>query len=350
MMKTSQKSTSLRAVLVYTVAMAVVIFFEFSRVSSWAQDSWWSLTSYMTANKFARNVREKICDPIARGRKSQTVPSPKIGVAAGLTAQIRKIPSDCPAATTTATSHPIRLASTEGPLPAQVPAPPPYGVRLKPRKVLIVGDSEMAEGFGPALQRRLEKYTTVKVLRKGVYSTGFVHQETFNWTDTLKSLIATYHPDLIVIHMGANDPIDIVPKTGRRMYFGNDKWREVYGLRVAQFLKIVSEKKIMTFWVGMPIMGSAKYCAKIEVINSVFKQECDKVSGCFYVDTWSALTSTNGKYTAYERAPSGKLCRIRAKDNVHLTGAGGKLLTDFFLKVASQHVQFPVADKVSSSK
>jgi len=230
---------------------------------------------------------------------------------------------------------------SEGPAPA-TPAP-----RLKPHKVLLVGDSMIAEGFGPALQRRLRKHSSIEVVRKGQYSTGFVHQEDFNWTSVLKEFIQEHKPDLIVIHMGANDPIDILDESGKRLYCGNDRWREVYASRIREFLQVVSEKKVMSFWVGLPIMSSDKYCSKIRVINSVVEKECAKVSGCIYLDSWSALADSQGKYTAFARGPEGKQTRIRAKDNVHLTEAGGVILTDYFLRAASDRVDLPTGDESS---
>ena len=132
---------------------------------------------------------------------------------------------------------------------------------------------------------------------------------------------------MIVIHMGCNDPIDILDDSGRRLYFGNDKWQEIYASRVRGFLKLASEKKILSFWVGLPIMSSQKYCAKIRLINSTVERECAKASGCHYVDSWSALADSNGNYSTFIKRPGGRQTRIRAKDDVHLTEAGGVILS-----------------------
>ena len=382
-MRTHKELTPYRAVLLYTVVMTLVISSKFPQVSSWAQETWWNLTSGATARAIADNIHERVSDHVETTEKSQKVKFTQAGITKSVRAQVPKvteitvhtqsdlnfesdIPFDTAAGKGTSYYEFVPWMNQLWPLSLQ--SPPLctdaansggksltkndflYDIKLKPHKVLIVGDSEIAEGFGPILQRKLEKFNSIHVLRKGVYSTGFVHQETFNWSDNIRSLINNDHPDLIIIHIGANDDIDVAPKSGRRLYFGNDKWTAVYSSRVAKFLKTVSEKKIMTFWVGLPIMGSPKYSAKIEIINSIFKQECSKISGCFYVNTWPALTDLNGKYTSYLRDPGGKLTRIRAKDNVHLTEAGGEILTKYFIKVASRHVELSNADKVSSSR
>ncbi len=342
-MSTHKELTPLRAILLYTVAMALVMVCEFQRVSSWARDAWSNITAMESPPVFALHI--SATEGAQPGVTGKIPPPPSVswplldpvalvtnGYGFGPAKNDPWFPA-APSLLSLKTNKPA--SSNAGPIVAH--------------KVLIVGDSEIAEGFGPALQRELDKYPSVKVLRKGIYSTGFIHQENLNWARTLRALINQFHPDLIIVHLGANDPIDIVPKTGRRMYFGNDQWKEVYGSRLADFLKAVSEKKIMTFWVGLPIMGSPAYCEKIKVLNSMFRQECDKVPGCFYMDTWSALTNSKGKYASYLRGPGGELVRIRAKDHVHLTGGGGKILTTFFLKTASRHVIFQTVGKVSSS-
>ncbi len=217
--------------------------------------------------------------------------------------------------------------------------------KLKPHKVLLVGDSMIAQGFGPALQRELMKHPSIDVIRKGMSSTGFVHQEDFNWASALRELIQKNEPDLIVIHMGTNDPIDILDDSDKRLCFGNDKWNEVYASRVREFLKFISKKKIRSFWVGLPIMGSHKYCVKISLINSIVERECAKVSGCVYVDSWSALADSNGNYSPFLKKPGGRRTRIRAKDNVHLTEAGGEILSEHFLRAACEYVDLADDDK-----
>jgi hypothetical protein len=231
---------------------------------------------------------------------------------------------------------------------SEATAPDPQKPKFKPHRVLLVGDSMIAEGFGPALQRRLRKETSLEIVRKGQYSTGLVHQEDFNWASVLKEFIREHNPDMIVIQMGANDSIDILESSGKRLYCGNEPWREVYGSRVREFLKVASEEKILSFWVGLPIMGSEKYCSKVRVINSVVEQECAKISECVYLDSWTVLADSEGKYTAYIKGPGGKQTRIRAKDNVHLTEAGGAILTDYFLRAASGHIDLSSGGEADS--
>ncbi len=215
---------------------------------------------------------------------------------------------------------------------------PKSAKRPHPKRVLIIGDSFIAEGFGPALQRELKKYQGIEVIRKGQYSSGLVGGEGFDWISSLKELIQKHEPDLLVIHMGANDPLDLKDSRGKRIYFGQDNWKEEYAARVKQLLGVAKEKKILTFWVGLPIMGPKSYSVKIAIINSIVSDECSENSGCFFLDTWNALASKEKSFMSHIRTDQGRLVRIRASDDVHLTEAGGAMLTKYFLESASRHV------------
>lgn len=358
MAKKTNEITPLKAVLIYSIALLLVVFSELPRVLSWVQETRWKLVSGQMLDSFAGNPLKSACkvsDAAGGADQAQIAPSAQPyqeGVQAAQPA-VSALPAaqraDGPVSQPDSSSG----GDVESPPPQsahqageqQDCAPEASSPKLKPNKVLLVGDSMIAKGFGPALQRWLTENTSIEVIRKGQYSTGFVHQEDFNWASALMELIRENKPDLIVVQMGANDPIDILEDSGKRLYCGDKPWREAYASRVRQFLKVASSKKIASFWVGLPIMGPQKYCEKISVINSIARQECSKASGCVYVDTWPVLADSKGKYTTFIKGPGKKQTRIRAKDNVHLTAAGGRILSEYFLRAAGEYVVFPSGDE-----
>ena len=371
-MKEAKEITPVRAVLIYSMTLILVVFFELPKVLSWVEETRWKLASGQVLDSFSVSligVVSKASGPTELTRQAHNYsaaplypqrtdedqpvvssPPPEQGVDQlyGPPGSDGADPGESPlpqSALNVTTSEQESDGGLNGDKGRNASAEETSSPKLKPRRVLLVGDSMIAEGFGPALQRRLRKCKSLDVVRKGQYSTGFVHQEDFDWASTLKELIRKDKPDLIVIHMGTNDPIDILDGSGKRLYFGNDLWREVYASRVREFLKFTSDKKILTFWIGLPIMSSDKYCAKISIINSIFEQECAKTPGCVYVDSWNALADSSGSYANFIRGPGGKQTRIRAKDNVHLTEAGGEILSEFFLRSACKYVDFSYGDE-----
>jgi hypothetical protein len=346
--KKNKELTPVKAALIYSIVLVLVVFYELPRVLSWVEETRWKLASGEMFESFGPNQLKLskasgASDKTDRARSESHEAKPEGMDAEKVTLSGPEPAEDSPRAAPPDLNGADQMQSPSAQSAPQADkseaaTPETPKPKFKPHKVLLVGDSMIAEGFGPALQRRLRQQASLEIVRKGQYSTGLVHQEDFNWASVLKEFIREHKPDLIVIQMGANDSIDILEGSGKRLYCGNDPWREVYASRVRDFLKVASEKKILSFWVGLPIMSSEKYCSKIRVINSVVEQECAKVSGCVYLDSWAALADSQGKYTAYVKGPGGKQTRIRAKDNVHLTEAGGAILTDYFLRATSGRV------------
>ena len=213
--------------------------------------------------------------------------------------------------------------------------------KVTPNNILIAGDSMILEGFGVALERRLKGLKGLTVVRKGRYSSGLSRPDYFNWMPYLKELLEQYRPDLLVVSLGANDPQDIIDENGKRHYVATPGWNEQYAARARQFIETAHEYGCFVFWVGLPIMGRAKYGTRIENLNQVVSGVCEESSFCTYVDTWLVLADSNGDYTTFVKSPLGKHIRIRAKDRIHLTEAGGEIMVDHFLEEAEHYVKLP---------
>ncbi|MBF0528185.1 MAG: DUF459 domain-containing protein [Deltaproteobacteria bacterium] len=215
---------------------------------------------------------------------------------------------------------------------------PAVTAKRRPKTILIVGDSMIMEGFGVALQRAMKGFTGLNVVREGRYSTGLTRPDYFDWTPYLKELIQKHQPDVLVISLGANDPQDILDENRKRFFVASEGWNALYGTRARDLLKIPAEKGIVTFWVGLPIMGPAVYSTRIQNLNSVVQSACASNPLSFFVDTWLTLADASQKYTSYLRDATGKSIRIRASDNIHVTEAGGEIMVQQFLKVAGKYI------------
>ncbi|MDR3553405.1 MAG: hypothetical protein P4L55_01490, partial [Syntrophobacteraceae bacterium] len=77
--KKQKELTTLRTVLVYTLAMAMVIGIEFPRVSSWARETWWDLTSLESSPALAQHTETTHASqivPSARTGEPREIPAP----------------------------------------------------------------------------------------------------------------------------------------------------------------------------------------------------------------------------------------------------------------------------------
>jgi len=208
---------------------------------------------------------------------------------------------------------------------------------VAPVKFLLVGDSLMREGFGPAVETSLLTYKDVSVVREGVYSTGLNKTDFFDWAARTEELIATNKPDVLVVTFGANDGQGILDDDGKAHDLGTDGWRTVYAQRVNRYLTRISPKVKKIIWVGHPIPGSDKFVKKFSVMNPIYQAEAAKFPNVVFVDTWDSLAS-NGVYKKSLPDENGKQQVARQGDGVHVTNFGGKLMAAPVVKAILQVV------------
>lgn len=215
------------------------------------------------------------------------------------------------------------------PIPTLNPTPTPLPQKLKPPyKIIIVGDSFIAERFGVQLEKKFLQYKETEVFRKGIYSTGLSRPDYFNWNDQIKKLITANQPNVAIVMFGANDGQDQKTVDGKVIYYSTKEWNEEYTKRVASFLDILSENKIFVFWLGNPMARDDYYRKKMENLNSAYEAECKKLNNCFYIPTWDILKDSNGKYSAYLPDENGKLQLARTSDGIHVTIFGANILVE----------------------
>lgn len=235
--------------------------------------------------------------------------------------------------------EPVREASLAGPKNDLSSLGRNPDVLFNPETVLLLGDSMMLEGLGPPLQRALKKYEGLKVFRDGRYGTGLTRLDNFDWLNYFDEMLVKYQPDLVVITIGANDAQDMVGE-GRRVHLASDKWNEIYAARVGDLLSRARSKGTTVFWVGLPIMGREPYGSRIAAINQLARTVCDSSENCRFWDSWLSVADAQGKYATYLSGAEGKSLRVRAKDNIHLTEAGGRIMAEKFLSDIAGWVDF----------
>jgi hypothetical protein len=216
----------------------------------------------------------------------------------------------------------------------------------KPLKALVVGDSfsqDVELGLAPATNS-----TFFRIIEKGLQSTGLSRPDYYPWPTALERYMATYHPDIVFIMLGGNDPQPVHLASGDVIPFGvgDPQWPKVYRSRVDQMMKLASEGGTHVCWIGLPIMGSSEaYSRNIEFLNSIYEAEAGKHPNVIYVDTWD-LFAKNGKYSDYLPDRHGNLQLVRASDKIHLSAAGNRILTAAILKAMKFRPGWHVSPKI----
>lgn len=218
--------------------------------------------------------------------------------------------------------------------------PPDSEVPDRPRRVLIVGASLAATGFGAVLEDKLDARPDVVCYRKGKSASGLSRPDFYDWDDQAKRQVEFRKPDLVIVIIGANDGQDLVPWRGSdRVKWQTDGWPAGYRGRVDTFLASlttpqpddegnVPEHGSKVVWLGLPKMGSPSLERKLEIIRGVQREAVEALGDQGrYVETNDYLVDADGALIRHAEV-RGKNREIRAEDGVHLTMSGSEYLAD----------------------
>jgi uncharacterized protein len=206
-------------------------------------------------------------------------------------------------------------------------------------KILIVGDSMIAGGFGIFLARDLAKEHGYPVHRHGKTSSGLARPDFYDWMKHAESLVKQHTPDACVVMFGGNDVQGLYMGKGEWIVWQDPQWSAEYARRVVAFSDIIAPSGQTIFWVGMPVMRPPKFHARVQRVNKIFRAEMAIRKNAHFIDAWPVLADENGEYAdrihlepPQEGKPSKKV-RVRAGDGIHLSVRGAEHLKDHVLSV-----------------
>ncbi|MCR9165723.1 MAG: DUF459 domain-containing protein [Nannocystaceae bacterium] len=221
-------------------------------------------------------------------------------------------------------------ASPEGEEAAEAAEDEP--AELPEFKVLILGDSLIATGFGALLEKRLDAHPQITAYRKGKSASGLARPDFFDWMAEAKRQVELRKPDLVVVLMGGNDGQDLThrnKKAGRRVPWQHENWEASYRERMDSFLAEVSAPQREILWLGMPTMGLRSLEKKLVTIRSVQKAAVDAHASATYLETAPMVSTDDGDMLTYAVVgPRKKKKAIRADDKIHFTMAGSQYFAD----------------------
>jgi hypothetical protein len=193
--------------------------------------------------------------------------------------------------------------------------------------VLVFGDvmaDQIAQGLADAF---VNDRPEVAISRKTKTNSGFVRGDYYDWVGQAPALLAKEKVTAIVVLLGVNDRQPLRDDQGA-YEFRTDRWRELYGKRIEDFLVKLKEKNIPIFVVGMPSMRNPKLSTDVVYLNEILAERTRKVGG-YYVDVWDGFITEAGDFMASGPALDGQIRRLRAADGIHFTKAGQRKLAHY---------------------
>ena len=213
-----------------------------------------------------------------------------------------------------------------------------------PLRVLVVGDS-----FAEGLEIGLAPVTNSKYFRliqKGLHSTGLARPDYFDWPAALRVFVTQYHPDILLVMLGGNDANAIyTPGSTIPFGVGDERWRATYRDRIDKMMEIGAEGGAHVAWVGLPIMGDARFSDNMHTLDGMFAREAEAHPDVLYLDTYE-MFSKDGKYTDYLPNEQGNLQLVRAGDHTHFTAVGDRMVATELLRMMKFRAGWHLSPKV----
>jgi len=198
-----------------------------------------------------------------------------------------------------------------------------------PLRVLILGDSLGIDMGGP-LQNDLANTGVVQATLDARESTGLTRPDYFNWPAELQSDLGTSRPQVVVVMIGANDPQDFPGPPD--VPYASPQWNVIYAGRVAAFMQLAQSQGATVLWVGMPPMQRPQLSSEMADIDAIDqKQAALCTPPVDFISSWTLLGTPQGGYTPFITNGSGQVVNVRTPDGIHLTPAGGEVLSQAVL-------------------
>ncbi len=207
-----------------------------------------------------------------------------------------------------------------------------------PLKVLVIGDSMMADGFGTMIMRTLEEDDSTVPTRYFKVSSGLSRPDFYNWPAQAAQIFSEGDYDAIIIMMGTNDAQGF-EMDGQVYDYGTDKWIDIYRGRVIAFINYLCWKTRHVYWVGLPPMRMSGYNKRMQDLNELIEQVCGYHPRASYISTVPILGDADGKYSTYLTI-NGRQIQVRGSDGIHVTRSGGQLIVDRMLEFLKEDFVF----------
>jgi peptidoglycan DL-endopeptidase LytF len=205
-------------------------------------------------------------------------------------------------------------------LPALSPPTP-----SAPLRVLEIGDS-LGIDLGDRLEADLANSGLATTTMASQGDSGLANTGFYDWPAQLSALLATDHPQIVVVLLGANDDQGLVVD-GQAVQPGTQAWAAAYAQRVDEIAQESIRAGARVAWVAVPPMQDVALNAFVNVVNAIDEREVDALPGTLFLASSSVLGGPAGAYENALPDASGASVVVRTPDGVHLTTPGAERLS-----------------------
>ncbi|NVB42987.1 DUF459 domain-containing protein [Pseudenhygromyxa sp. WMMC2535] len=202
----------------------------------------------------------------------------------------------------------------------------PGRARAASQRVLIIGGSAMRGALGKHLELGVAA-SGHEVDRQAKSASGLARPDFYDWLSEGPRFAQAFSPTATILLFGGNDGQSLRMAEGSDpewIRWEEDAWATEYRRRVDVLAKAVAPQGEQVIWLGMPDMRSSKLDKRMQRINTILEEAMDALPGGAFVPTRGLL----GPRYADSIQRGGKTVTIRAKDGVHFSTEGAKILAE----------------------
>jgi lysophospholipase L1-like esterase len=216
--------------------------------------------------------------------------------------------------------------------PSQIGAPPPPKRAL--HTVLVTGDS-MSEPLDLYVAQALAP-DGVKVIRDPHIGTGISLSVLVDWSKLSTHQVRQYHPDAVVVFIGANDGYAMPGLGGRSVGCCSAQWAAIYAARVRRMMNTYRQEGVArVYWLTLPTPRDGARAKISLVVNAAIEVAAEPWRDQIRVlDTVPVFTPGN-RYRD-SMTVNGQPTIVRQSDGIHLNNAGSAFVSKLVLGLIDQ--------------
>ena len=204
--------------------------------------------------------------------------------------------------------------------------------------ILEVGDS-LGNDLGWGLARELTGTPGLRLVQADKSSTGLTTPWFYDWPAHLRTLVAQYHPQLVVMLYGANDEQGL-RVNGAAKPFASAAWQSAYTHIVHQMVTDVTSSGSYLLWVGLPVVQPNGYRQGVAYLNTIDQRTVTSVPGATFLPTWDVVANAQHQYESTAKV-NGVVSVLRSSDGIHFSYVGEDVYATYVIRMigATYHVE-----------
>jgi hypothetical protein len=216
--------------------------------------------------------------------------------------------------------------------PSQIGAPSPPKVRL--HTVLVTGDS-MSEPLDQYVAQALVP-DGIRVVQDPHIGTGISSTLLVDWGKLSEYQVEHYHPDAVVVFIGANDGYSMPGPNGKLVNCCSVEWATIYAQRVRQMMNTYRQAgAARVYWLTLPTPRDPARAQISLVVNAAIE-----VAAQPWMDQIRIINTvpvfTPGNHYRDSMDINGTPTIVRESDGIHLNDAGSALAAKIVLAAIDQ--------------